>query len=380
MGKRLPEIKQREDGRYEIKVTVGRNKRRSVYGKTETEVRKKARQLLEEAAKFNLSNISKMTVRTYMTNWLLTVKKPDLKPGSYDRVEQSVNYQILPYIGDIQISALNANDVQNMINELLVKLSYSTVKKAYNNLNACMELAVIRGEIVKNPVKGVRLPSSKNKEKKNVTAYTPEEIAAIVEEAKRTYSNGAPIYRYGYDAAKKIIYSRSPDTFDSIEKNINNDHELLELFCQAVYAEEAITQLKLLTDYSPAATMYNKTAEHCLKKRILPILRRDCPDRKIKKWTFVDVPENQIELGTIIYAIKDTYCNNSEHITNKTEYWRNIMNLIREISNNVRNPSCHSGDFVSLEKINLIADKVSILFKLTNDQLKTISSVSAVNN
>lgn len=172
MGKRLPEIKQREDGRYEIKVTVGRNKRRSVYGKTEAEVRKKARQLLEEATKFNLSNISKMTVRTYMTNWLLTVKKPDLKPGSYDRVEQSVNYQILPYIGDIQISALNANDIQNMINELLVNLSYSTVKKAYNNLNACMELAVIRGEIVKNPVKGVKLPSAKNKEKKNVTAYT----------------------------------------------------------------------------------------------------------------------------------------------------------------------------------------------------------------
>lgn len=114
MGKRLPEIKQREDGRYEIKVTVGRNKRRSVYGKTEAEVRKKARQLLEEAAKFNLSNISKLTVRTYMTNWLLTVKKPDLKPGSYDRVEQSVNYQILPYIGDIQISALNANDIQNI--------------------------------------------------------------------------------------------------------------------------------------------------------------------------------------------------------------------------------------------------------------------------
>lgn len=198
MGKRLPEIKQREDGRYEIKVTVGRNKRRSVYGKTEAEVRKKARQLLEEAAKFNLSNISKMTVRTYMTNWLLTVKKPDLKPGSYDRVEQSVNYQILPYIGDIQISAFNANDIQNMINELLVNLSYSTVKKAYNNLNACMELAVIMGEIVKNPVKGVRLPSAKNKEKKNVTAYTPKEIAAIVEEAKRTYSNGAPAYRYGY--------------------------------------------------------------------------------------------------------------------------------------------------------------------------------------
>lgn len=133
-----------------------------------------------------------------MTNWLLTVKKPDLKPGSYDRVEQSVNYQILPYMGDIQISALTANDVQLMINSLLEKLSYSTVKKAYNNLNSCLELAVTRGEIVKNPVNGVKLPSSKSKEKKDVTAYSPEEINAIVEEAKRTYSNGTPVFRYGY--------------------------------------------------------------------------------------------------------------------------------------------------------------------------------------
>lgn len=198
MGKKLPEIKKRDDGYYEIKLTIGNNKRKSVYGKTETEVRRKAKQLREEAARFDISNVSRMTVRTYMTNWLLTVKKPDLKPGSYDRVEQSVNYQIIPYIGDIQISALTANDVQLMINSLLEKLSYSTVKKAYNNLNSCLELAVTRGEIVKNPVKGVKLPSSKSKEKKDVTAYSPEEINAIVEEAKRTYSNGAPVYRYGY--------------------------------------------------------------------------------------------------------------------------------------------------------------------------------------
>lgn len=198
MGKKLPEIKKRDDGYYEIKLTIGNGKRRSVYGKTETEVRRKAKQLREEAARFDISNVSRMTVRTYMTNWLLTVKKPDLKPGSYDRVEQSVNYQIIPYIGDIQISALTANDIQNMINDLLEKLSFSTVKKAYNNLNACMELAVARGEIVKNPVKGVKLPSSKVKERKEITAYSPEEIAAIVEEAKRTYKNGAPVYRYGY--------------------------------------------------------------------------------------------------------------------------------------------------------------------------------------
>lgn len=44
----------------------------------------------------------------------------------------------------------------------------------------------------------MKLPSSKVKERKEITAYTPEEIAAIVEEAKRTYKNGTPVYRYGY--------------------------------------------------------------------------------------------------------------------------------------------------------------------------------------
>lgn len=78
------------------------------------------------------------------------------------------------------------------------KYTYSTAKKAYNNLNACMELGVQRGEILKNSVKGVKLPSSKVKERKEITAYTPEEFATIVEEAKRTYKNGTPVYRYGY--------------------------------------------------------------------------------------------------------------------------------------------------------------------------------------
>jgi integrase len=198
MAKKLPEIKKRDDGYFEIKLTIGNNKRKSVYGKTETEVRRKARQLREEAARFDISNVSKMTIETYMTDWLMTVKKPELKPGSFDRVEQSLNYQIFPYIGHIQINALTSKDVQNMINAILEEKSFSTAKKAYNNLNSCMELGVQRGEILKNPVKGVKLPSSKNKTSKDVTAYTPEEISMIVNEAKRCYSNGAPVYRYGY--------------------------------------------------------------------------------------------------------------------------------------------------------------------------------------
>ncbi len=198
MSRKLPEIKKRKDGYYEQKITVSTNVRRSVYGATPTEVRRKTKELIAEAARYDISNVKKMTLEAYMILWLEEVKKPDLKPSSYDRVEQSLKYQIFPAIGHIQINALTSNDVQKMINTIINEKSYSTAKKAYNNLNACMELGVQRGEILKNPVKGVKLPSSKTKERKEITAYTPEEIAAIVEEAKRTYKNGAPVYRYGY--------------------------------------------------------------------------------------------------------------------------------------------------------------------------------------
>ncbi len=64
----------------------------------------------------------------------------------------------------------------------------------------CSTCSIIRlpARQSKGELKGVKLPLSKIKEKKEVTAYTPEEVAAIVEEAKRTYSNGVPVYRYGY--------------------------------------------------------------------------------------------------------------------------------------------------------------------------------------
>jgi len=198
MSRKLPEIKKRKDGYFEQKITISPNVRKSVYGTTPAEVRRKAKELLADSMRYDISNVKKMTLEKYMTHWLEEMKKPELKPSSYDRVEQSLNYQIFPAIGHIQINALTSNDVQKMINSIISERSYSTAKKAYNNLNACMEMGVQRGEILKNPVKGVKLPSSKIKERKEITAYSPEEIAMIVEEAKRTYKNGAPVYRYGY--------------------------------------------------------------------------------------------------------------------------------------------------------------------------------------
>ncbi len=191
-------LSKRTDNRFEIKVSIGGGKRISVYGSTEAEAKKKAKELKEQAAKFDLSNITKLSVKTYMDHWLYSVKIHELKPASFDRVEQSCKYQIYPYIGSLQMQALTANDIQQMLSSLAEKYSYSTMKKAYNNLNSCLESGVARCELLRNPMTAVVLPSNTSTEIKEIRPYNKNEISAIVTECTRTYSNGKYIYRYGY--------------------------------------------------------------------------------------------------------------------------------------------------------------------------------------
>lgn len=196
----MAKMSKRTDNRFEIKVSVGGGKRLSVYGATEAEARKKAKELRELSTKYDMSNVCRMSVKDYMNHWLYTVKINELKPASFDRVEQSCKYQIYPYIGDLQVQALTADDIQQMLNAVAKTHSRSTVKKAYNNLNSCLNLGVARNEILRNPAIAVTLPSSAAAAKpvKEIRPFTENEIAAIVDECKRTCKNGNIANRYGY--------------------------------------------------------------------------------------------------------------------------------------------------------------------------------------
>lgn len=188
----------RSDNRFEIKVSIGGGKRLSVYGSTEAEARRKAKELRTKAAKYDLANISKLSVQSYMEHWLYSIKIHELKPSSFDRVEQSCKYQIFPHIGSIQIQALTANDIQKMLSEIAKTHSYSTMKKAYNNLSSCLTLGTAKNEILRNPILTVSLPAKTKQETKEIRAYNRNEINAIVQECTRKYSNGKYVYRYGY--------------------------------------------------------------------------------------------------------------------------------------------------------------------------------------
>lgn len=195
-------IFKRPDGKgWRGRIVEGRNSNGKVKykyfsGKTEAEVKKKIREY-QKSSDVELERKT-VTVGEYIENWLHTYKKGTLKPSSYDRLENTINHQIIPSIGDIQLQALTADDIQGMITSLQADgKSYSTIKKAYDCVNAVLTHAVIADDIIKNPMLLVKMPEKKLFEKHEVRAFTKEEALAIIEEASRTYSTGKPIYANG---------------------------------------------------------------------------------------------------------------------------------------------------------------------------------------
>lgn len=196
-------ISQRKDGLWTARVQVGRNEHgkpivKALYGHTEAEVKRKLREFKKKASAGDIINVKKGTVAVYMTNWLTTNKRNVLKPKSYDRLESTLNNQVIPQIGHIQLAALKPADIQKMINALKDGgKSYSTIKKAYDAVNDCFRTGVIQKTVAENPTLGVTLPAKNQFEQSEIKFFTKEEVDALYIAARKTYKNGTRVYRLG---------------------------------------------------------------------------------------------------------------------------------------------------------------------------------------
>jgi len=194
-------IFQRKDGTWQAKIKLpNMSKPKYIYGKTESEVKKKLKAFKYDAIKNDFNEIKKITVKNYMNNWLYNVKINELKPKSLDIKENILQNQIYPYIGDIQIGSLKNTDIQQLINTLVAKeYSYSTIRKAYDNLNSCFKLGIIKGDIIKNPCAGVSPPTKLIVNySKEITFFNDEQIEAICKESVFQYGNKKKMYRLGH--------------------------------------------------------------------------------------------------------------------------------------------------------------------------------------
>jgi integrase len=193
---------QRADGKWVAQLRIGtkengKPKLKSFVNDTRQEAKKRLDEYKKAIIKNDYREIKKRTVRDYMDDWLYNTLK--LKGKSLDIKELSLRNHVYPYIGDMQIASLGANDIQRMVNALIDKeYSYSTIKKAYDAVNQCFKLALIKEEIHKNPCLGVVLPKNTKKKAEAIRFFNDAEIELIKSECVSKHKNGASKYRLGY--------------------------------------------------------------------------------------------------------------------------------------------------------------------------------------
>ena len=192
--------------KWEARLSFGRKKdgspdRRSAYAETKTEAKKLLRKMKDERDAGVNKDASAKTMTEYFDNWLKK-RKRKIKENSYIRLKQTVENNILPELGCIQLENVTSDHCENVIDGLIDKgLSYSTIKKAYEAMNGCFEYAMVRRDIIRSPMIGVEKPTKKCEqipEAKEMMPFDEEECKRFITEAQRKYKEGGRVYRLGW--------------------------------------------------------------------------------------------------------------------------------------------------------------------------------------
>lgn len=164
-------IRQRPDGRWEARYTVGRDPgtgkqiQRSVYGATQKEVRQKLAQAVAALDKGIYQAPNKITVAEWMEEWLATFCRGKVKPLTYESYAGISKNHIVPAIGALELQSLKGMHIQRLYNSMTEKsLSGKTVKNVGAILHKAFSVALKQGIIVANPCDAAELPKVQRKE------------------------------------------------------------------------------------------------------------------------------------------------------------------------------------------------------------------------
>jgi len=158
-------IRQRADGTWEARITLGTNPgtgkpmRKSFYGKTQKEVRQKMQKALVEVDEGIYTEQSKITLKQWMETWLAEFTGA-VKDSTRTSYRQHMNNHIIPAMGAVKLSELTPAACQKFINDLSrgKGLSAKTVKNVHGVLHHALKQAVRLGYMRMNPTEACTLP------------------------------------------------------------------------------------------------------------------------------------------------------------------------------------------------------------------------------
>lgn len=185
-------IRQRSDGRWEARYTVGRDPgtgkqiQRSVYGSTQKEVRQKLAQITAAIDSGTYKEPCKMTVGQWLDIWQQDYLG-GVKPRTADSYRTTVEVHLKPAFGAVKLEALTPHTIQRLYNALSRErdgkpgLSPKSVRNVHGVLHKALQQAVTIGYIKVNPSGACILPRA---ERKDIHPLDEEQISTFLSVAE----------------------------------------------------------------------------------------------------------------------------------------------------------------------------------------------------
>ncbi|MEG2417739.1 MAG: site-specific integrase [Eubacterium sp.] len=175
-------IRQRSNGSWEARYTLGRDPatgkqiQKSVYGKSQAEVRRKLAQITVEIDGGTYQDPSRLKVGEWLDIWQSDYLN-GVKDSTKHEYAQVLRSHIVPALGDAQISKIQPHHIQKLYNQLCEKLTAKTVKNIHGVFHKAMAQAVALGYIKSNPTDLCTLPKI---ERFEISPLDKEQIPAFI--------------------------------------------------------------------------------------------------------------------------------------------------------------------------------------------------------
>ncbi len=187
MGKRgngEGSITRRKDGLYMARYTVQTAtgpKRKTLYGKTRSEVAAKLSKALADREGGLTYDAGKQTVGEYLARWLSNSVRDTVRQRTYERYESIVRVHLVPTIGPMKLKALTPDHVRGLYRDRLdAGLAPRTVLHIHRTLSKALKQAVDDGLLPRNAAAPVKVPQPRRQE---IRPLTCEQVRALFEVA-----------------------------------------------------------------------------------------------------------------------------------------------------------------------------------------------------
>lgn len=175
-------VRKRPDGRWEARLRLPDNQRKSLYGDTRQEAVKELQAFQRQLEQGMPVAAEKLTLAHYLHDWLDGIRPPTLEYATWNSYEQFIRIHLIPAIGSTRLAKLTPQQLQKLYADKLAEgKSSTTVRHIHACLHKALEDALRFGLVQRNVASLVKAPPMR---KHAMQVYSPDQARKLLTTAQ----------------------------------------------------------------------------------------------------------------------------------------------------------------------------------------------------